>query len=156
MQTFLPYPDFEKSASILDRERLGKQRVENLQILTALLEGKGWIHHPATLMWKGYIPLLTQYHYAICDEWDARGYADNCRRKFQELLKKHGYDIDPKPKDFPIWYKNEDFFRGHRSSLLRKDWDHYSDLFERDLPMDLPYIWPVRKPLLKGETHAKA
>lgn len=28
MQTFLPYPDFVESASVLDRQRLGKQRVE--------------------------------------------------------------------------------------------------------------------------------
>lgn len=37
MQTFLPYPDFEDSAHALDQLRLGKQRVENLQIMQALL-----------------------------------------------------------------------------------------------------------------------
>ena len=36
MQTFLPYPDFKKSASCLDYKRLGKQRVEGLQILNAI------------------------------------------------------------------------------------------------------------------------
>jgi hypothetical protein len=39
MQTFLPYPDFAKSAAVLDNKRLGKQRVECLQILTALRFG---------------------------------------------------------------------------------------------------------------------
>ena len=33
MQTFLPYPDFARSARVLDRKRLGKQRVETLQVL---------------------------------------------------------------------------------------------------------------------------
>ena len=33
MQTFLPYPDFVKSAQCLDYRRLGKQRVEAKQIL---------------------------------------------------------------------------------------------------------------------------
>ena len=33
MQTFLPFPDFQQSAAVLDRVRLGKQRVEALQIL---------------------------------------------------------------------------------------------------------------------------
>jgi len=28
MQTFLPYPDFARSAAVLDRQRLGKQRLE--------------------------------------------------------------------------------------------------------------------------------
>ena len=36
MQTFLPYPDFAKSAMCLDNKRLGKQRIECLQILKAL------------------------------------------------------------------------------------------------------------------------
>lgn len=36
MQTFLPYPDFAESASVLDRQRLGKQRVETLQVMKAL------------------------------------------------------------------------------------------------------------------------
>lgn len=37
MQTFLPYADFKKSAQVLDGMRLGKQRVETLQIMQALL-----------------------------------------------------------------------------------------------------------------------
>lgn len=40
MQTFLPYPDFKKSASVLDNKRLGKQRLECLQILRTLWFGR--------------------------------------------------------------------------------------------------------------------
>lgn len=39
MQTFLPYADFAESAQCLDNKRLGKQRVECLQILNALARG---------------------------------------------------------------------------------------------------------------------
>ena len=39
MQTFLPYKSFTKSAASLDWRRLGKQRVENLQLMQALV---GW------------------------------------------------------------------------------------------------------------------
>lgn len=47
MQTFLPYPSFVESAKCLDRQRLGKQRVEVLQLLKALLvPGSGWGNHP--------------------------------------------------------------------------------------------------------------
>ena len=45
MQTFLPYEDFRASARVLDRQRLGKQRVEAKQILQALErpgEPSGW------------------------------------------------------------------------------------------------------------------
>ncbi len=37
LQTFLPYADFAASAAALDWRRLGKQRVENLQIMQTLL-----------------------------------------------------------------------------------------------------------------------
>ena len=52
MQTFLPYPDFRASAQVLDRRRLGKQRVEALQVLRGLIvPGYGWRRHPAVRMW---------------------------------------------------------------------------------------------------------
>lgn len=38
MQTFLPYPSAERSARVLDNRRLGKQRVECLQILAVLCD----------------------------------------------------------------------------------------------------------------------
>ena len=43
MQTFLPYPSMGQSVRCLDYRRLGKQRVEALQILNALDgKSKGW------------------------------------------------------------------------------------------------------------------
>lgn len=36
MQTFLPYPDFAECARVLDDKRLGKQRVECVDILRAM------------------------------------------------------------------------------------------------------------------------
>lgn len=43
MQTFLPYPSIIKSLRCLDNKRLGKQRVETLQILRALRGiTRGW------------------------------------------------------------------------------------------------------------------
>ncbi len=39
MQTFLPFPCFTESAKALDNKRLGKQRVETLQLLKAAWQG---------------------------------------------------------------------------------------------------------------------
>ena len=36
MQTFLPYESFKQSARVLDWRRLGKQRVEGMQIINAI------------------------------------------------------------------------------------------------------------------------
>ena len=64
MQTFLPYSDFEKTARCLDNKRLGKQRVETLQILN-----DSWPNHPATKMWRNYKGCLAEYGLIICEEW---------------------------------------------------------------------------------------
>ena len=37
MQTFLPYSDINESLRVLDDKRLGKQRVESLQIINAIM-----------------------------------------------------------------------------------------------------------------------
>ena len=51
MQTFLPYPDFAASAAALDTRRLGKQRVEALQVLRALTRVTyGWVGVPSAVI----------------------------------------------------------------------------------------------------------
>ena len=142
MQTFLPYGDFARSASVLDRQRLGKQRIECLQIATALGdETYGWQNHPAVKMWRCSPEYLIRYGVAICDEWVSRGYRDTCKAKLQA--------IDLGISDPPFWLGAEELHRSHRSNLLRKAPDHYGPLFEDSLPDDLPYFWPT-EPLALG------
>lgn len=137
MQTFLPYPEFEKSAKVLDRQRLGKQRVETYQLIRAL-EGrtKGWRNHPAAKMWEGHIRYLAVYGAAMCDEWTSRGYKDSLRSFFVSTINR--YAGTP-----PSWLGNEDFHKSHQSNLVRKMPDHYRKYFP-DVPNDLPYIWPTK------------
>ena len=85
MQTFLPYPSFRKSASVLDYRRLGKQRVEAKQIYDILTADwrnpkKGWANHPAVLMWKGYEEELKLYRVIMIEEWIRRGYKNTMER----------------------------------------------------------------------------
>lgn len=137
MQTFLPFPDLARSASVLDRQRLGKQRVETLQILNALTgNSKGWHNHPATRMWAGFEAGLACYGVAVCDEWISRGYNDTCRDKITALVSGEQVDLPP-------WFGDEEFHQAHRSNLLRKNREHYAPLFEVNLPDDLPYVWPA-------------
>lgn len=136
MQTFLPYPDFEASAQCLDRLRLGKQRVEVLQLLNSLLLPEaGWKSHPASKMWKGHEVGLATYGLAICDEWIARGYNDTCLGKISQLVP----EVDT--KDVPTWFGTSDFHAAHRSNLLRKDPTHYGK-FGWTEDATLPYLWP--------------
>lgn len=138
MQTFLPYPDFAASAQVLDRQRLGKQRVEVLQLLKALSgESTGWSNHPAAKMWAGYENALVAYGVLVCDEWIRRGYKDTCRAKIQ------AYANSARRFVLPPWLGDATFHRAHRSNLLRKDTAFYGPLFEAGLTDDLPYLWPV-------------
>lgn len=135
MQTFLPYPDFADSARALDNRRLGKQRVETLQILNVLQnpEAKGWRNHPAVKMWRGHEEALIRYGVTICDEWLRRGFKDTVREK---LLAK-GSPEGPVPQ----WIGDERLHSSHRASLLRKDPDHYQSFGWMD---DVPEtFWPV-------------
>lgn len=149
MQTFLPYPDFAASAAALDPRRLGKQRVEALQMLRALtVPGYGWRHHPAARMWRGYEEALAAYGVAVCREWCQRGHADTCDLKIRAEAATLGIDaVRPQPDlaragALPPWLGDEAFHRSHRSSLVRKDPEWYRPRFD-DVPPDLEYVWPV-------------
>lgn len=143
MQTFLPYEDFRRSAEVLDRQRLGKQRLEAKQILQILLgdsKGDGWKNHPAVLMWQGFEPMLARYGSIMCFEWIRRGYKDSQREYFNNYTDSLLVP-DSRP---PPWLGDPEFHASHRSNLLRKDPEYYGQ-FGWEEPMDLPYIWPVRK-----------
>ena len=145
MQTFLPYRDFKLSAKCLDMRRLGKQRVETLQLLQTLLmptKKKGWINHPAAKMWRDYEESLIEYGIVICEEWLSRGYKDTCKEKIQTFSYDSEVPYYLKLKEYPLWLGNEAFHASHRSNLLRKDPVWYGK-FGWEESDDLEYIWPV-------------
>lgn len=156
MQTFLPYADFAASARSLDDKRLGKQRVEALQVLRALYrEGYGWRHHPAVRMWRGYPEALAAYGLAITTEWTDRGHADSCAAKILDDLREAGGRNAPRTQAelaaagaLPPWLGDEAVHRSHRSALVRKNPDHYRRMF--DDPDDLPYVWPAEPAATSG------
>ena len=142
MQTFLPYDDISLTVACLDSKRLGKQRVEAMQIHD-VVSGKrtqgGWLNHPAVLMWSGYADALAFYHNSMIDEWIRRGFRNNMSR----------LPLPPGEIVFPTWFGDERLHSSHRSNLLRKDSDWYGQ-FGWSEPTDLEYYWPVQK----GGTYA--
>jgi len=152
MQTFLPFNDFRTSLSCLDYKRLGKQRVEAFQLLVvnndewALSERKwridqglmkdrplksGWINHPAAVMWRGYNEALRLYFNTSVSEWLRRGYSNTMRTG--PLLS---------TIEMPSWLGRPEFHASHRSNLLRKNMQYYSQFCWKE-NTDLPYVWPV-------------
>lgn len=131
MQTFLPYPDFEKSAACLDYRRLGKQRVEAYQILQ-VLSGvyTSWQCHPIVIMWQGYEDALIAYYAAMCREWIGRGYR---QIKLPVLIPSERHVA-------PFWLGYGPFHASHRSNLLKKLPEHYGQFGWTESP-DIPYLW---------------
>ncbi|MFC7840177.1 MSMEG_6728 family protein [Streptomyces sp. NPDC001046] len=149
MQTFLPYADFHETALALDRRRLGKQRVEALQVLRGLVvPDYGWRNHPAVRMWVGYEEALVRYGLEICRVWRDRGHQDTCAATMVADLaaaRPHAPIRDQQELaaegELPPWLGDGPFHRSHRSALVRKDPEAYADLFP-GVPDDLPYVWP--------------
>jgi len=155
MNCFLPYPDFAKSAACLDDKRLGKQRIECLQILRCLCGySNGWKNHPAVKMWEGFHDGLLRYGRAICAEWTQRGFKDTCEDKMLKTFTDWANDKSGAPNlvavmlfvtsGRPPWLGDEVFHRSHQSNLVRKDPAHYRQFFP-DVPDDLPYVWPTKE-----------
>lgn len=141
MQTFLPQISFKESAVCLDNKRLGKQRVETMQIMKALLLPEyGWKNHPAVKMWKGCEFALLIYQRAICEEWSNRGFKDTCWLKTKAIYEQY-CPLTTDDYKLPSWYFDEDLRLSHRSNLVRKDASYYSKQWP-DVKDNLPYIWP--------------
>ena len=153
LQTFLPYPDFAKSAACLDFRRLGKQRGEAWELIRTILghrdaegsitSGGGWKNHPACRMWEGSLHLLFQYYNAMLKEWEKRGYENYMQ-----------YATELKPWDFrqesyhhaevhhPPWLGMPEFHASHRAELLAKLPGHYTQFGWKEEPK-IEYFWPV-------------
>ncbi|MET9761182.1 MSMEG_6728 family protein [Streptomyces sp. NPDC006372] len=150
MQTFLPYPGFRESALVLDRRRLGKQRVEALQVLRGLVvPDYGWRRHPAVRMWAGYEEALVRYGLEICRVWRELGHQDSCAATLVADLataRPHAPVRDQRDLaddgELPPWLGDDSFHRSHRSALVRKDPTAYTRHFP-GVPDDLPYVWPA-------------
>lgn len=141
VNTFLPYEDFKESAKALDYRRLGKQRVEVIQLLKANMGmTKGWRNHPAAVMWRGYEPALALYGIYVCTEWTSRGYKDNCLIQIVDLRTES--IRNGSSQDMPPWLGVEAVHKSHQSNLLRKDSIFYGQ-YNWDVDDSLPYIWPT-------------
>jgi hypothetical protein len=108
--------------------------------MKALLTGKGYVSHPATLMWRRYEWALLQYQYAICREWNDRGYIDSgSYEKTEALFDRHRWWVDE--RIWPHWSGDSAFHLSHQSTLMRKDRVYYSQYFP-GVPDYMDVIYP--------------
>lgn len=166
MQTFLPYPNVAASATVLDWRRLGKQRLEAVQLIRtnnlvrtqARLSPRGNI---SAKDWMAAVSLINERrkgeglkplgwaNHACMLMWrnHMRGlmiYFDTMRREWirRGYVNNYGcYGLPYDASEFPNFIGDERFHASHRSQLLVKDPVHYGQFGWNDQP-GLPYIWP--------------
>ena len=152
MQTFVTRFGDGHTSHDLDSPRLGKQRLEALQILKVLTgESTAWQHHPAVNMWRGYEMALCSYGSVMCLEWFQRGYKDTLAEEFalRQPKIRTGWSLDrgagPELEceyRKPPWRWNTNVLISHRSNLIRKMPDRYAAMYP-DQKAGLPYLWPI-------------
>jgi hypothetical protein len=134
MQTFLPLANFYETARCLDYKRLGKMRVESMQLVN-IIEGRtksnAWKNHPAVGLWRNNINALKIYCNTMIEEWIRRGYKNN--------MKLYNLPLDADVY-FPRWFGNEDFHSRHRAALLAKNPEWYGQFGWKEKPV-IDYRW---------------
>ena len=141
MQTFLPVADFWGSATLLDRQRLGKQRVENYQIMQALTgltvsqDDQIVPYEPPASIAKHWVTALWRGHTA-----ELLDYQDACLAKTYSLANAVG--ALSARRGLPAWFGDLEFHAQHRGRLVSKDPVIYRELFPGVEPLeDYTFHW---------------
>lgn len=138
MQTFLPYRDFQKSASVIDNKRLWKQVLEADGIIQIIVgRRKGYKNHPAVKMWEGYCDALICYRNECVREWLKR------RLHYGERQFEFDTPYNTRLSKDPPWFGDERLHSSHRAALLKKNIEWYSRFGWKEEPV-INYYWPVR------------
>jgi len=128
MQTFVPWPNFDESASVLDSKRLNKQLLEGRQVYNILSSNKttgAWVNHPAVKMWRNYDNALFDYLLAIKIECNTRGIETT--KNWQAITTMHKNNWDRGNKTIlPPWWNDDRVHLSHRQNLYTKDSEYYA------------------------------
>ena len=81
-------------------------------------------------MWKGHVSALELYMNHCIQEWIKRGY----KNTMQFAKTQHSIV-------YPTWFGNDQFHSSHRSNLLRKYSEWYSQFGWKE-DTSQPYFWP--------------
>lgn len=168
MQTFLPYDDVVKTMKCLDYQRLGKQRVEAMQIMKALKQGPKVIrcYDPKQLpAGRKYIHIynyfpdkLSKYEKYVKTPWFNHPATKMWRDNLDALAYYHNACIDEwiargynnnmlhikhkKKFKMPSWFGNKVFHAKHRGTLLSKNKKWYSQFKWKEKAV-YDYYWPI-------------
>ena len=130
--TFIVTGNFIENASLLDPQRLAKQRVEAIQILRIIENGGKWQNHPIVNSWRPFINALKYYANCIILEFIRRGGNNNLPL----------FEISSTIL-VPWWFTWYRLHQSHRAMLMRKNPFYYQGKFLVETEYcKYGYIWP--------------
>lgn len=161
---------FNKTAKTLDYKRLGKQRVEAMQLLNVLLyrikldteykthqevkellikyDEINWPFKPTYKYTKKILEKGMLKHSPALKMWI--GYVEELKLYFNCIVKEwksRGYKnnlpleiVDESSLRIPPFLQNEDFIKIQRQNLIRKDKNYYGEIW-KDLEETEGYLW---------------
>ena len=148
MQTFVPYADFDESASVLDSKRLNKQLLEGRQIYQIIATRRtsgGWVNHPAVKMWRNHDNALFQYLTCIVNECNVRNI--KTENNWNTIITMHYNNVNRGDEVImPQWLGDERIHQSHRNNLYRKDPEYYAQFSYDEFVSCCPscnYFWPT-------------
>ena len=154
MITFLPYPDFVKSADCLDWQfrmnRLDNQINEAIIIVQTLLGERAKNNHPVFLMWENYELTLVDYAWANLYAWECKKRRIDTRRIELNRLQQLAVEKDT-ASNKPFWLGDERLHSSHRAILLSKNYEWYKQFGWNEEPAirgsdsRWPYFWPISR-----------
>lgn len=166
VNAFMPEPDLERSAQLLDTERLGKQRSEIKIMLAALTgvrfkraagehgillpENRGYQNHAATVMWRGHELKLASMGIITCVTWSDRFGHSLIDGKGWETLSdmvdwKDWLEGNGAEDTYPDWWGGPVHSR-YRAHLLWKDLENNTNFYqdngwsEAPVRLEPPYV----------------
>ena len=144
MQTFLPFPNFKKSAEALDKKRCWKQVIEAKQIISVLTNpnplSKAWHSHPAVKMWEGHADTLKMYFNVMLETAIQHHGINTVYLPYTDI---DNFKATHRP---PWWFGNKNFHRAMRAALIKKDKAFYLPLFPYDeFFNEGKYFWPTKE-----------
>lgn len=124
MKTYLPYPDFARSARSLTDEHLSESVQSASQTLLALTGEAPREGTPTEDLWDGYLGLLAVYTICMVNEQVNRESITSDEAEQALMHAQHTFDTTE--LYYSPWMDEESFFVDERTALSATDSQHYS------------------------------
>lgn len=138
-----PYHHFKMRDIIKEHRVRIKLRGSATKLKTKNLQLRGWMNHPARLVWKGHEKALAYYTFLACREFINRGHNCNIMPDVANIAAHFQWT------GWPLWISDPKVVQLMQQSLRYKEVVDNANLVAQDKEPVWHYrsLWPERKPV---------